>query len=813
MIVTKIVKMDLSSKGVPVRTDAVQGDTATRALQMLLYSQGKAWEVPADVTVRVRYRRPDGTGGVYDTLPDGSPAWAVSGNAVTLVLVPQMLSAAGPVQVQAELLSGTDSLATFALRLDVEPNLADGVVRSEDYVNMQAWLLEGLDSAMEQAVRSGAFTPDIRVGAVTTLAAGSEAAAFFTGTTAEPLLNLGIPAGYTPQKGVDYWTESDQADMEAAVAEALQPRIAEQLQHSPVFVNSLEECTDTEKLYVLPDGYLYAYMRSAGAQFTNLADPSGSDWAADSRLNSSASVVEYAGAAVTNWIDAAADDVIRVKGLNILDATAGYIAKNTVSGTQSSMKCASFTSDIVQDADGVTSYTIWYNNGSQTSTAGNVTQIRLSGMLTGAASDVIITKNEEIVYGDVYAWQSTGRAYQPADYEDRILALEADTAEHAADIQSVEERVDALEAEDTTARLPDYWQEYLPGKIAAIRALQEAGGKDCFSFPLLTDIHISVNLGKRSGLLAKALMDGCDMPYALCLGDVVTRGADKTAASMEESFAAAEALLAPVRDRLLQTQGNHDGSWGAEDLDGDGDVEGTEYYCHNFTPQKLHSLIYRRVGLVGQAHFDASGCGYYLDDVSNKVRYILLNSHHNTYAENADGTAKYNNMRIFRFGQSQYDLLAEALLTVPGDDWAVVTASHAPLNDDYASIFGGSAGDHVLMRKLLAAYKNKTAFSGSFAGTYGDDAVSTAVDFSGAKGQFIAHFSGHSHADTCGVYDGITVITTRCDGREENDAALNAEKVAGTTTEQSFDVFTVNKATGEIFATKIGAGADRLLTC
>ena len=50
---------------------------------------------------------------------------------------------------------------------------------------------------------------------------------------------------------------------------------------------------------------------------------------------------------------------------------------------------------------------------------------------------------------------------------------------------------------------------------------------------------------------------------------------------------------------------------------------------------------------------------------------------------------------------------------------------------------------------------------------------------------------------------------TRCDAAEENNAELKAERVANTTTEQSFDVFTVNKAEGKIYVTKIGAGDNR----
>lgn len=811
MIAKTKVRMELDRPGLNRRIDVVQGDANTRVVEVGLYVNGLVWEIPEDTSAQIRYRKPDGTTGIYDTLPDGTRAWETDGNTVSVFLTPQMLTVAGEVKMQVELISGAGSLATFAMGIWVEENPAAGALTSENYVNMRTWLLEQLDEALD----SGENITQLSVGTVATLGPEESAFAGITQSGRKAVLSLGIPRGYVPQKGVDFWTESDHEQIVSALREDVRIQVQEAMvdisQSAPVFVNSIADCTDTTQLYVLPDGYLYAYMKKTGALFSNLANPRSSDWAVESRLNSSGSVVTYSGGCVSNWIDVTIGDVIRVQGLNLLDSTAGYIARNLNTGESGCLKCTSYASDFVQDEEGTFSYTIWHQNGTQTSNSANVIQVRLSGKLTGAAGNVIITKNEPIVYGEAYAWQNTGKAYQAADYEDRVIALEAQASEMETDLQALARELEGVETGDILSRIPDYWQAHLEEKISVVQTLQEKAGKDCFSFPLLTDIHISQNLGARSGLLAAALMNRCDMRYALCLGDVVTRGADKTAESMDASFAAVEKLLEPVRDRLLQTQGNHDGSWGAEDLDGDGDVEGTEFYCHSFTPQKLHSLIYRKVGLVGEVHFDEDGCGYYLDDVSNKVRYILLNSHQNTYAQNADGTAKYNNMRIFRFGQSQFDLVVEALTTVPGEDWAVVTASHVPLNDTYASVFGGNQGCHVLMRKLLAAYQNKTAFSGSFAGTYGDDAVSISADFAGVAGHYIAHFSGHTHTDSCGVYDGITVITTRCDGKEENDETLKSERVAGTITEQSFDIITVNRATGMVYATKIGAGKDRVM--
>ena len=106
----------------------------------------------------------------------------------------------------------------------------------------------------------------------------------------------------------------------------------------------------------------------------------------------------------------------------------------------------------------------------------------------------------------------------------------------------------------------------------------------------------------------------------------------------------------------------------------------------------------------------------------------------------------------------------------------------------------------------------KNTYSGTYAGVYGYDAVSVECDFTNAKGQLVGYFAGHNHADTVNNDNGFNIVITRCDAKEENTEALKNERVAGTTTEQSFDVFTVNKATRTIHATKIGAGADRTIS-
>ena len=687
MFVTKRITMDLARSAPVPCIPAVQGDAYTRKLEVALRQNGTDWAIPDGTSVVVRYQKPDGTSGAYDTLPDGEQAWSVSENVVTVALAPQMLTAAGMVSATVSMVLGEQLLSTFPIRVEVGPQIG-GEGGSEPYA-----------------------------------------------------------------------------------------------------------------------GWRWAYL----------------------------------------------PQVARAK-------------------------------------------------------EGQFLQI------------------------------------QEVDEKGRVVALKP---------------VDGTGDDSQSSFIPSYWLNHLEEKIETIRSLQEAGGQDCFSFPVLTDLHIDANLGMRSPELAKYVMEQCGMKYALCLGDVFTRGVKWTKEEADEHYAQIENLLSPLRSCLLQTQGNHDGVYGAGDYDGDGD---TDVYLYNYTPQQMFERIYRKVGLVGNVHFDPNGSNaYYIDDTASRVRFIVLNTHCTQWAEDENGLAKYNNMSMFRYTQKQYDFLAqEALVTGLEEGWQVVIGSHVPIHHS------GEMPEGEVMVGFLNAYKNKTTYSGAYAGTaegggqtadftnlndpsdgdflddhkfntssdadenpiieweggfvsgyipatspnkesdvirftgidtaesitakgydadhnllmttvstlYDDfsigddgivtwkagyvdnyistananalayirisatklttaeaiiitkneeityteaegdstgfDAVSVDVDFSQAKGDLTAYFGGHVHADNAWD-DGFPVISTRCDAQVENNAELKAERIKGTATEQSFDVFTVNKAKRKIYATKIGAGEDRVI--
>lgn len=519
--------------------------------------------------------------------------------------------------------------------------------------------------------------------------------------------------------------------------------------------------------------------------------------------------------------------------------------------------------------------------------------------------------------------------------------------------------------------IPTYWQPHLTEKIAAVKAKQDEGGKDAFSFVVMTDLHFPTNRGHRSPLLAKHIMDACAIPYAMCLGDTQTRGCHATKDLLLEENNDVDKMLSPLLGRLLRTEGNHDGSYGYYDKDGDGEYKNThangeqkapadrETYVYNLTPNELYGAVYRSNGLIGGVRLDESGTGFYVDDTVAKVRYIVLNTQKNDYELQENGTQLYPKMWLMRFGQSQFDMLIDALESVPSEEWAVVVAGHCPLWQEL--------GDAAVMKGVLGAYQAKDSYTGEYVGTaaggaaytnlaeplpdnttdkskwvnnhrisssgvsaqngktvsniipvspgdvvrvkgitfdsaadrlmlthknasagaylgggaeyysvsiggnstfweytlrgdvhefkridtnstythvrfafttpdnpsdviitvneeiieaaHGYDYVNVSCDFQEAKGTLVGYFAGHNHVDAVNTQYGQTVdaahafpcITVRCDAAEENDAALKAERVEGTTTEQSFDVVTVNKAVRTISTTKIGAGDDRTI--
>lgn len=156
MNVNQEVRLNLSADGIPPRLFMPQGDANTRTIIASLWDGAKPYSIPAGAVVMVRFRKPDGTGGLYDATEAGTAVTA-SGNTVTAPVATQMLVVAGVVQAEIDIYGtgsgkAADRLATFRFAVEVAPSVyPDAEIISSDYFNLIA---SAIGEAIEAAARA-----------------------------------------------------------------------------------------------------------------------------------------------------------------------------------------------------------------------------------------------------------------------------------------------------------------------------------------------------------------------------------------------------------------------------------------------------------------------------------------------------------------------------------------------------------------------------------------------------------------------------------------------------------------------------------
>lgn len=310
---------------------------------------------------------------------------------------------------------------------------------------------------------------------------------------------LGTEAEFAEDINPDNIKEDVNANAQTYIATELAKR--EQL--TPEYANSVEECTDTTKVYILPDGFIYGYMpfeTVGGVGYTNLVptstDTDGSIYNStgykdNARLSSSGGVSSAAqtGSVTTGFIPYKYGDVIRMKGAEWLGATAKYNGhyyiisydsnKTVLDGVLSAQSYSDGTwgTGITYDeSTGVTTFSFNDSNSSSTIKGcwANAAYFRINAY--GKGADLIVTVNEEIEEASTiteYRWANTGHAFVPADYEDLIVANKTATetnaeniAKNTSAIQTLNAQVDAiLEGEadiSAAAKFDPTVYDYLP---------------------------------------------------------------------------------------------------------------------------------------------------------------------------------------------------------------------------------------------------------------------------------------------------------------------------------------------------------------
>lgn len=169
MNVNHALSLNVSSASVPPTLHMTQGDSNSRSIVAALFSGASPFNIPSGSSVMVRFRKPDGTGGLYDATESGAPV-VFAGNTVTAPVAAQMLSVPGVVVAQIELYSAATEespayrLASFCFFVDVEKSAyPDDTIISSDYYNI---LSESIQQALQYSQISQSSAKDAEAWAV-----------------------------------------------------------------------------------------------------------------------------------------------------------------------------------------------------------------------------------------------------------------------------------------------------------------------------------------------------------------------------------------------------------------------------------------------------------------------------------------------------------------------------------------------------------------------------------------------------------------------------------------------------------------------
>lgn len=210
LTVKQAVQLSMTLNGVPPTLHMVQGDTNSRAIFASLWAGAEPYNVPAGASVMLRFRKPDGTGGMYsETETQQSITWAE--NSVTIPVAAQVLTAEGAVLAQVDVYAGesdssAERLASFAFVILVQPDVyPDAQIISSDYYNILAADIAGAKAAADQAKDYAAAAKNSADSAATSVEGAVKYNTPQTLTDAQKAqarTNINAPAPYTAGDGI-----------------------------------------------------------------------------------------------------------------------------------------------------------------------------------------------------------------------------------------------------------------------------------------------------------------------------------------------------------------------------------------------------------------------------------------------------------------------------------------------------------------------------------------------------------------------------------------------------------------------------------
>lgn len=211
------IGLNLSADAIPGRLHMVQGDSNSRTIVATLWDGAQLYSIPTGAAVMVRFRKPDGTGGLYDASESGQKV-SYAGSVVTAPVATQMLAVAGDVFAEIDIFGGgagaaAERLATFRFVVEVAPCvLPDAEIISSDYYNILTSKVAEAVAAAERAEQAQSAAAESALAAATSAAnAATSVEGAVKYNTPQTLTdeqkqqardNIGAPAPYTAGENI-----------------------------------------------------------------------------------------------------------------------------------------------------------------------------------------------------------------------------------------------------------------------------------------------------------------------------------------------------------------------------------------------------------------------------------------------------------------------------------------------------------------------------------------------------------------------------------------------------------------------------------
>ena len=360
----------------------------------------------------------------------------------------------------------------------------------------------------------------------------------------------------------------------------------------------------------------------------------------------------------------------------------------------------------------------------------------------------------------------------------------------------------ALSSEDT---YPDYLKAEVSESVESIKAHQN---EDTVTVAFITDHHYALSHNhdirmQRTVNAYKDLASQVKIDTVLFGGDYTNEGCKEY---KTETYNELRAHFEGVD--YLPVNGNHD----------DGSIWDVSYsklvpHRNYFTHSELYDLFYDHLPSLG-AKFNEnveaeSALYYYVDDAENKIRYIAIDSGDVPYITNEEGKLIYQAQWDYAMSQEQLDWLTDEALKFEEEGWSIVFKTqyvHYP-SADRAKL--NKRRHMTVLMDIIDAYKKGEPIKGEY---YENELnVSVDADFSKyTRGEIITVLAGDVHRDKIDCSEaGVPYIFTANAVMYYSGSASAVPRTDGDKSELLFDIITIDKKTGKIYITRVGAGEDR----